>query len=137
MVETSRTSLILLSNWREMQDPKSLPRSSSILSCKPFFCGTASLLPFFSESCLGVESNADHPLSCPSFLVISLSSVLFIIPLTGSIAPSIFRQPLVTGTSVLGLVYADGVMLAADNLGEFFSTICRLAASSGRLSSEI
>jgi 20S proteasome alpha/beta subunit len=27
------------------------------------------------------------------------------------------RQPLVTGTSVLGLVFADGVMLAADNLG--------------------
>lgn len=32
--------------------------------------------------------------------------------------PSAFRQPLVTGTSVLGLVYKDGVMLAADNLGE-------------------
>ena len=28
------------------------------------------------------------------------------------------RQPLVTGTSVLGLKYKDGVMLAADNLGE-------------------
>jgi hypothetical protein len=28
------------------------------------------------------------------------------------------RQPLVTGTSVLGIKYKDGVMLAADNLGE-------------------
>lgn len=28
------------------------------------------------------------------------------------------QQPLVTGTSVLGLKYKDGVMLAADNLGE-------------------
>jgi hypothetical protein len=29
------------------------------------------------------------------------------------------RQPLVTGTSVIGLKYKDGVMLAADNLGVF------------------
>jgi hypothetical protein len=29
-----------------------------------------------------------------------------------------FRQPLVTGTSVLGIKYKDGVMLAADNLGK-------------------
>jgi len=28
------------------------------------------------------------------------------------------RQPLVTGTSVLGIKYKDGVMLAADNLGK-------------------
>ena len=28
------------------------------------------------------------------------------------------RQPLVTGTSVLGIKYADGIMLAADNLGQ-------------------
>lgn len=28
------------------------------------------------------------------------------------------QQPLVTGTSVLGLKYKDGIMLAADNLGE-------------------
>ena len=28
-----------------------------------------------------------------------------------------YRQPIVTGTSVLGLKYKDGVMLAADNLG--------------------
>lgn len=27
------------------------------------------------------------------------------------------QQPIVTGTSVLGLVYKDGVMLAADTLG--------------------
>lgn len=28
------------------------------------------------------------------------------------------RDPYVTGTSVLGIVYKDGVMLAADTLGE-------------------
>lgn len=28
-----------------------------------------------------------------------------------------FRQPIVTGTSVLALVYKDGIMMAADNLG--------------------
>ncbi|KAJ9095192.1 hypothetical protein QFC19_007647 [Naganishia cerealis] len=31
------------------------------------------------------------------------------------------QQPLVTGTSVLGLVFADGVMLAADNLASYGS----------------
>jgi len=31
------------------------------------------------------------------------------------------QQPLVTGTSVLGLVYKDGVMLAADNLASYGS----------------
>ena len=31
----------------------------------------------------------------------------------------IIRQPIVTGTSVIGLKYKDGVMLAADNLGTF------------------
>lgn len=29
------------------------------------------------------------------------------------------RQPLVTGTSVIGIKYEGGVMLAADNLGAF------------------
>lgn len=28
-----------------------------------------------------------------------------------------YRQPIVTGTSVLGLKYKDGIMIAADNLG--------------------
>lgn len=28
------------------------------------------------------------------------------------------QQPIVTGTSVLGIKFKDGVMLAADNLGE-------------------
>ena len=28
------------------------------------------------------------------------------------------RDPYVTGTSVLGIVYKDGVMLAADTLGD-------------------
>jgi len=32
-----------------------------------------------------------------------------------------YRQPLVTGTSVLGLKYDKGVMIAADNLGELMS----------------
>lgn len=31
------------------------------------------------------------------------------------------QQPLVTGTSVLGIVYADGIMLAADNLASYGS----------------
>jgi 20S proteasome alpha/beta subunit len=37
------------------------------------------------------------------------------------------RQPIVTGTSVLGIKFKDGVMMAADNLGvfEFFYTINR------------
>ena len=39
------------------------------------------------------------------------------------ISSYLIRQPIVTGTSVLGLKYQDGVMLAADNLGEY---ICRL-----------
>jgi 20S proteasome subunit beta 7 len=29
-----------------------------------------------------------------------------------------FRQPIVTGTSVLAIKYKDGIMMAADNLGE-------------------
>jgi 20S proteasome alpha/beta subunit len=28
-----------------------------------------------------------------------------------------FREPIVTGTSVLGILYKDGIMMAADNLG--------------------
>lgn len=28
------------------------------------------------------------------------------------------RQPIVTGTSVLAIKYKDGIMMAADNLGE-------------------
>ena len=35
------------------------------------------------------------------------------------------RQPLVTGTSVLGIKYKDGVMLAADNLGELLCWVSR------------
>lgn len=31
------------------------------------------------------------------------------------------RDPYVTGTSVLGIVYKDGIMLAADTLGEHMS----------------
>jgi hypothetical protein len=30
---------------------------------------------------------------------------------------SMFRQPIVTGTSVLAIKYKDGIMMAADNLG--------------------
>jgi len=30
-----------------------------------------------------------------------------------------FRQPIVTGTSVLAIKYKDGIMMAADNLGEY------------------
>ena len=33
------------------------------------------------------------------------------------------RQPIVTGTSVLGVKYQDGVMLAADNLGKSTSLL--------------
>ena len=29
-----------------------------------------------------------------------------------------YRQPIVTGTSVLAIKYKDGIMMAADNLGE-------------------
>ena len=29
----------------------------------------------------------------------------------------VFRQPIVTGTSVLAIKYKDGIMMAADNLG--------------------
>ena len=32
---------------------------------------------------------------------------------------SSFSRPMVTGTSVLGVTFADGVMLAADTLGKF------------------
>lgn len=32
---------------------------------------------------------------------------------------ALFRQPIVTGTSVLGIIYKDGVMLAADCLGTY------------------
>ena len=32
-----------------------------------------------------------------------------------------YRQPIVTGTSVLGIRFQDGVMLAADNLGTSMS----------------
>lgn len=31
------------------------------------------------------------------------------------------RQPIVTGTSVLAIKYKDGIMMAADNLGESLS----------------
>ena len=33
-------------------------------------------------------------------------------------------RPMVTGTSVLGVTFADGVMLAADTLGTFTKHIC-------------
>ena len=32
-------------------------------------------------------------------------------------------QPIVTGTSVLGIKFADGVVIAADNLGALFTTL--------------
>jgi hypothetical protein len=34
----------------------------------------------------------------------------------------IYRQPIVTGTSVIALKYKDGIMMAADNLGTFLMT---------------
>jgi len=38
---------------------------------------------------------------------------------------SMFRQPIVTGTSVLAIKYKDGIMMAADNLGSdpFYVTL--------------
>lgn len=50
------------------------------------------------------------------------------------------RQPVVTGTSVLGLLYKDGIMMAADNLGTEYmsrskmnSTVHDFSASYGSL----
>jgi hypothetical protein len=37
------------------------------------------------------------------------------------------RAPVVTGTSVLALKYKDGVMLAADNLGELTCLLCLMS----------
>lgn len=43
------------------------------------------------------------------------------------------QQPIVTGTSVLGLKYKDGVMLAADNLGTLLSLLAPTAGLSSSL----
>jgi 20S proteasome subunit beta 7 len=35
----------------------------------------------------------------------------------------VYRQPIVTGTSVLAIKYKDGIMMAADNLGVYSSCL--------------
>jgi hypothetical protein len=59
---------------------------------------------------LPIGASRAEPVSHTQYVQLSIPSH-FWRKLTG-------RQPLVTGTSVLGIKYKDGVMLAADNLGK-------------------
>jgi hypothetical protein len=47
----------------------------------------------------------------------SIHSMSFSAAPSVSHSKSMFRQPIVTGTSVLAIKYKDGIMMAADNLG--------------------
>lgn len=48
----------------------------------------------------------------------TLRSIDFFQSLSAYVAVSMSRQPYVTGTSVLGLIYEGGVLIAADTAGK-------------------
>nr|PNR27025.1 hypothetical protein PHYPA_030506 [Physcomitrium patens] len=52
----------------------------------------------------------------------TLRSIDFFQSLSAYVAVSMSRQPYVTGTSVLGLIYEGGVLIAADTAGSYGST---------------
>ena len=63
-----------------------------------------------------------------------LPSVQFLLFFTRLFLTAFHSGPIVTGTSVLAIKFNDGVMLAADCLGMFYSTFyCLLLASYGSL----